>query len=197
MHISETFKIINQNQDCNIFSGVNSNVYKEMRKQMISCILSTDMTFHSKHIEFMKNMIDKTNNLINNNNNNLDDKQNYMDLIVHSSDISNPTKPFNIYLTWAKLVLEEFFQQGDKEKALGLPCSCDRKKVKLNLNQISFIDYVVESFYSSFTILFPDLKYIYDNIIINRTKFLNYKEDSKTKSEFIKNSNKKNISKEK
>ncbi len=197
MHISETFKIINQNQDCNIFSGVNSNVYKEMRKQMISCILSTDMTFHSKHIEFMKNMIDKTSNLINNNNNNLDDKQNYMDLIVHSSDISNPTKPFNIYLTWAKLVLEEFFQQGDKEKALGLPCSCDRKKVKLNLNQISFIDCVVESLYSSFTILFPDLKYIYDNIIINRTKFLNYKEDSKTKSEFIKNSNKKNISKEK
>ena len=49
MHISETFRLINQNNDCNIFLGVDSNIYKDMRKKMISCVLSTDMTFHSKH----------------------------------------------------------------------------------------------------------------------------------------------------
>ena len=67
-----------------------------------------------------------------------------MNLLIHSADISNPTKPFNIYLKWAKLVVEEFCQQGDKEKELGLVCTCDRNKVQLNKNQIGFIDYVVE-----------------------------------------------------
>ena len=124
MHISETFKIINQNPDCNIFYGMNSKIYKEVRKQMISCVLSTDMAYHSKHIDFLKIIIDKNQNK-NEKNNNIDVNQKYMELIVHTADISNPTKPFNIYLKWAKLIFEEFCLQGDKEKALGLPCSFD------------------------------------------------------------------------
>ena len=75
-------------------------------------------------------------------------KQEFLNLLIHSADISNPTKPFGIYLKWAKLVFEEFCQQGDKEKALGLVCTCDRNTVKLNANQIGFIDYVVEGFNS-------------------------------------------------
>ena len=59
MHISETFKLINQNNDCNIFSGVDSNTYKEIRQKMIACVLSTDMTDHSNHITFMKNIIER------------------------------------------------------------------------------------------------------------------------------------------
>ena len=185
MHISETFKIINQNPDCNIFSRMNSKIYKEIRKQMISCVLSTDMAYHSRHVDFLKIITGKNQNLKIDNKYNTDENQNYMNLIVHTADISNPTKPFNIYLKWAKLVFEEFCQQGDKEKALGLPCSYDRKKVKLVSNQISFIDYVVESFISLYIAVFPDLKFVYDNLLNNRERILNYEEDSKTKKNII------------
>ena len=185
MHISETFKIINQNPDCNIFSRMNSKIYKEIRKQMISCVLSTDMAYHSRHVDFLKIITGKNQNLKIDNKYNTDENQNYMNLIVHTADISNPTKPFNIYLKWAKLVFEEFCQQGDKEKVLGLPCSYDRKKVKLVSNQISFIDYVVESFISLYIAVFPDLKFVYDNLLNNRERILNYEEDSKTKKNII------------
>ena len=185
MHISETFKIINQNPDCNIFSRMNSKIYKEIRKQMISCVLSTDMAYHSRHVDFLKIITGKNQNLKIDNKYNTDENQNYMNLIVHTADISNPTKPFNIYLKWAKLIFEEFCQQGDKEKVLGLPCSYDRKKVKLNSNQISFIDYVVESFISLYIAVFPDLKFVYDNLLNNRERILNYEEDSKTKKNII------------
>ena len=188
MHISETFKLINTNPDCNIFSGVDNNIYKEIRKQMISCVLSTDMINHTKHIEFMKSIIEKKRNNITIKNNN--DNLQYMQLIIHSADISNPTKPFDIYLKWSKLVLEEFMQQGDKEKALGLPCSCDRTKVQLNINQISFIDYIIESYVSLYVTIFPDLQFLYDNVINNREKFINYNEDNNTKN-FFNNNNKK------
>jgi len=172
MHISETFKLINSNPDCNIFFDVDKTTYEKMRKKMISCVLSTDMFYHSNHTQFMKDLIAKKDIK-------QDDNQQYMNLLIHAADISNPTKPFNIYLKWAKLVLEEFCQQGDKEKALGLVCTSDRKKVKLNTNQIGFIDYVVEDFVSSFVKIFPSLKFLHDNLVDNRAKFVNYKEDEK------------------
>ena len=172
MHISETFKLINSNPDCNIFFDVDKTTYEKMRKKMISCVLSTDMFYHSNHTQFMKDLIAKKDIK-------QEDNQQYMNLLIHAADISNPTKPFNIYLKWAKLVVEEFCQQGDKEKALGLVCTSDRKKVKLNTNQIGFIDYVVEDFVSSFVKIFPSLKFLHDNLVDNRAKFVNYKEDEK------------------
>ena len=172
MHISETFKLINSNPDCNIFFDVDKTIYEKMRKKMIACVLSTDMFYHSNHTQFMKDLIAKKDIK-------QEDNQQYMNLLIHAADISNPTKPFNIYLKWAKLVLEEFCQQGDKEKALGLVCTSDRKKVKLNTNQIGFIDYVVEDFVSSFVKIFPSLKFLHDNLVDNRAKFVNYKEDEK------------------
>ena len=170
MHISQTFKLINTDKECNIFFGVDNTTYEKMRKKMIACVLSTDMFYHSKHVEFMKDTIAKKNNK-------QEDNQQFMNLLIHVADISNPTKPFNIYFKWAKLVFEEFCQQGDKEKALGLVCTCDRNTVKLNKNQIGFIDYVVEGFVSSFVQIFPSLKFLHDNLVANREKFLNYKED--------------------
>ena len=184
MHISQTFKLINTNKECNIFLGVDNSTYEKMRKKMIACVLSTDMTYHSKHVEFMKDVIAKKNKQ--------DDNQEFMNLLIHSADISNPTKPFNIYLKWAKLVFEEFCQQGDKEKALGLVCTCDRNTVKLNKNQIGFIDYVVEGYVSSFVQIFPSLKFLHDNLVVNREKFVNYKEEDDNNN---KNNNKKLIKK--
>ena len=170
MHISETFKLINSNKECDIFSGVDNTTYEKMRKKMIACVLSTDMFYHSEHIQFMKDFIEKKKN-------NSEDHQQFMNLLIHSADISNPTKSFNIYLKWAKLVFEEFCQQGDKEKALGLVCTCDRNKVKLSTNQIGFIDYVVEEFVSNFVQVFPSLKFLYDNLVANRQKLVNYKDE--------------------
>ena len=177
MHISETFKLINSYSECDIFTGVDKSTYEKMRKKMISCVLATDMAYHNKHMDFMKKVINSNNNDNNNNKNKEEDKQEFLNLLIHSADISNPTKPFNIYLKWAKLVVEEFCQQGDKEKELGLVCTCDRNKVQLNKNQIGFIDYVVEGFNSNLIQVFPSLKFLHDQLVENREKFVNYKDE--------------------
>lgn len=43
-------------------------------------------------------------------------------------------------------LLEEFFQQGDKERELGLPFSplCDRNNTLVAESQIGFIEFIVE-----------------------------------------------------
>ena len=174
MHISETFKLIFSDKNCNIFENFEKENYKKIRKQMISCVLNTDMSFHKSFLDFMNKLL--------NNQNNENYTQNYMDLIVHTADISNPTKTFSVYYKWAKLVVEEFYQQGDKEKGLGLNCSCDRDKVTLYKNQLGFIDYIEKPYFDLFVKVFPKLNFLVENLKGNRQQIvLLEEEDNKNK----------------
>ena len=179
MHISETFKLIHSDPDCNIFQDFEKVKYKKIRKQMISCVLGTDMSNHKHSLEFMNKCID-----LNEKKEIPDeDKEKYMNLIVHSADISNPTKPFVVYYKWAELVVQEFYQQGDKEKELGLNCSCDRNKVSLYKSQLGFIDYVEIPFYGLFVKVFPKLNFLMKNLNNNRERIkLLEDEDNKNKN---------------
>merc|ERR1712063_101860 len=44
-----------------------------------------------------------------------DDKQPVLQLILHTADISNPTRPLNVATEWTNRVLQECFTQGDQE----------------------------------------------------------------------------------
>ena len=175
MHISETFNLINSNNDCNIFQDMDTNDYKIFRKQMINCVLATDMTHHNKSLDFMKQCLNE------NYNHTEEDNLNYMKLLVHSADISNPTKKFNTYYKWANLIMEEFYYQGDKEKELGLKCSCDRNTVTIYKSQLGFIDYVVNPFCELFVKVFPKLKYLKNNMDENRKKIKEMEEEENKK----------------
>ena len=182
MHLAETFKLINSNETYNIFDKVDSNTYKQFRKEMISCVLATDMAFHSNYVNFMKVKIDDIKKEGQNNNKN-DDYQNYMNLLVHSADISNPTKPFDIYFKWAKLVVNEFYNQGDQEKKLGMNCSCDRDKVTIYQSQLGFINFIELPYFSLFMELFPKLKFYNDQLISNKSKLISMEEEEKKKND--------------
>ena len=176
MHISESFKLTIQYPNCDIFAGMNPENYKQLRKEMISCVLFTDMTKHNMTIDFMKEVSSDSKNK------EKDYHQDYMDLLIHSADISNPTKKFDLYYKWAELVVEEFFQQGDKEKELGLKCTFDRETTTIYKNQLGFINYIEIPFFSCFTQIFPKLKFLMDNLNNNKNEILRLQEkDNKEK----------------
>ena len=181
MHIAQTFKLINNpSNEYNIFQDLDNNIYKQFRKEMISCVLATDMTFHKDYAEFLKKCIENNKN---SNNKNIDNKENdenyqkYMNVLIHSSDISNPTKPFNIYFKWAELVVNEFYEQGDKEKKLNMPCSCDRNKVTLYQSQLGFINFIEIPYFSLLVQVFENLKFYMDNLNNNKQKLLDMQEN--------------------
>ena len=179
MHISESFKLTIQYPNCDIFSGMNPENYKQLRKEMISCVLYTDMTKHNMTIDFMKEVTSDSKNK------EKDYHQDYMDLLIHSADISNPTKKFELYYKWAELVVDEFFQQGDKEKELGLKCTFDRETTTIYKNQLGFINYIEIPFFSLFTQTFPKLKFLMDNLNNNKNEILRLQEKDNKEKENI------------
>lgn len=60
--------------------------------------------------------------------------------MLHCADLSNPTKPLELYQKWTDRVMSEFFLQGDRELSQGLEISamCDRQKACIEKTQVSF-----------------------------------------------------------
>ena len=58
--------------------------------------------------------------------------------MVHCADLSNPTKPLDIYRKWVDRVMDEFFKQGDTERERGMEISamCDRQTAIVEKTQV-------------------------------------------------------------
>ena len=68
-----------------------------------------------------------------------------MDLVVHSADISQQCRTFDVAHEWTYLLFDEFFKQGDLEKEQDLPISmlCNRETTNVAASQPGFINFVV------------------------------------------------------
>ncbi len=68
--------------------------------------------------------------------------------MVHCADLSNPTKPLDIYRRWVSLIMEEFFQQGDREREQGLDVSpmCDRQNATIEKSQVHICQFRTRSY---------------------------------------------------
>lgn len=58
--------------------------------------------------------------------------------LVHCADLSNPTKPLELYRRWTDRIMAEFFQQGDRERESGLDISpmCDKHTASVEKSQV-------------------------------------------------------------
>ena len=66
------------------------------------------------------------------------DKTKVLCLMLHSCDVSHPSKRWSLHHRWTARCMEEFFVQGDREKELGLEYSplCDRHNTMVPQSQI-------------------------------------------------------------
>ena len=192
-HVSEGFTIIFKKKGCNIFETLSSDDYKICRKRIIQCVLATDMTLHNKEFQFLKSK-SQTYNIKSGENvekifENIDPvtsfnlRQEFLNVLIHSADVSNPTKPLDIYKQWAQRCVDEFFKQGDMEKRLGMAVSfnCDRDTVSLPQSQVGFIDAIVFPLFSVLCEFFPGLKFTLENMGKNSSYFKSVIDNQKKK----------------
>jgi len=131
-HCAKTFQLLAINE-INIFSNFSDKEFLLLRKKMIGEILATDMAFHYRVIdEFNEYKKNKDIKLI----------ENELNYIIHTADLSHNYRKFEISIRWVELLSNEYWNQGDKEKELGVPISflCDRNDIDVPKSQVSFIN---------------------------------------------------------
>nr|XP_040564134.1 cAMP-specific 3',5'-cyclic phosphodiesterase 4C-like isoform X2 [Lepeophtheirus salmonis] len=171
-HLAVAFKLL-QNKDCDIFIYFNKKQRQTLRKMVIDMVLATDMSKHMSLLADLKTMVETKKVagsgvlLLDN----YTDRIQVLQNMVHCADLSNPTKPLEIYRRWCDLIMEEFFKQGDKERDTGLDISpmCDRHNATIQKSQVGFIDYIVHPLWETWAdLVHPDAQDILDTLEDNR-----------------------------
>lgn len=182
MHCATLFQVVSD-PEANVFAQVEKDLYKEMRKGIINAILHTDVT---KHNEMMKEL-----SLLYQMNSEAFDELNLespavvevlqsntqlaLNAMLHCADVGNPMKPWSIAERIAYLCIDEFFAQGDLEKAAGIPVQMlnDRDKVNRPNSQIGFIEFVIAPMVEAVVHLFPPLDGLAENLGVNIQNWFN------------------------
>lgn len=171
-HCARAFDVFMLPQ-CNITSTLKPDQRKFLRKTIIALVLTTDMTQHFSLRAELDAVI--TRHSKDGAPTKLDEKESLTVLksIIHTSDISNTAKPWDICKRWSDLVLQEFFAQGDREKAEGLPVSmnCDRDTTKQDELSMNFTDFIVAPLFFSMAKLLPKMITVCKTLEVNRAKW--------------------------
>merc|ERR1719412_1676441 len=140
---------------------------------MIDMVLATDMSKHMSLLADLKTMVETKKVagsgvlLLDNYNDRIQVLQN----MVHCSDLSNPTKPLDVYRQWVDRIIDEFHRQGDREREAGLEISpmCDRFNATIEKSQVGFIDYIVHPLWETWAdLVYPDSQQILETLEANR-----------------------------
>ncbi|CAI5442511.1 unnamed protein product [Caenorhabditis angaria] len=171
-HLAVAFKLL-QDSNCDFLMNMSKKQRVQFRKIVIDMVLATDMSKHMSLLADLKTMVEAKkvagNNVIVLDKYN--DKIQVLQSMIHLADLSNPTKPIELYQQWNQRIMEEYWRQGDKEKELGLEISpmCDRGNVTIEKSQVGFIDYIVHPLYETWAdLVYPDAQNILDQLEENR-----------------------------
>ncbi|XP_037326042.1 cAMP-specific 3',5'-cyclic phosphodiesterase 4D-like isoform X5 [Pungitius pungitius] len=171
-HLAVGFKLL-QVENCDIFQNLTRKQKESLRKMVIDMVLATDMSKHMNFLADMKTMVEtkKVTSLGVLLLDNYSDRIQVLQNMVHCADLSNPTKPLELYRKWTDRIMVEFFTQGDQERDKGMEISpmCDKHNASIEKNQVGFIDYVVHPLWETWAdLVHPDAQDILDTLEDNR-----------------------------
>ncbi|XP_072294359.1 3',5'-cyclic-AMP phosphodiesterase 4C-like isoform X2 [Eucyclogobius newberryi] len=171
-HLAVGFKLL-QEDNCDIFQNLSKKQKDSLRKMVIDMVLATDMSKHMNFLADMKTMVEtkKVTSLGVLLLDNYSDRIQVLQNMVHCADLSNPTKPLELYRQWTDRIMVEFFTQGDRERDKGMEISpmCDKHNASVEKSQVGFIDYIVHPLWETWAdLVHPDAQDILDTLEDNR-----------------------------
>jgi 3',5'-cyclic-nucleotide phosphodiesterase len=155
---------------------------KQLRKLLISSILATDMGVHQKFMERMGTLQEK----FYANNKSVDgwkpqDIEMYKTLVcgllIKGADISNVARPWTVAEKWTQILQEEFANQGEMEKEVGMETALFGGPpelgniYKLATSQIGFMSIFALPLFEGISDLLPQLQFMGDHIRRNQAQW--------------------------
>ncbi|KAM7388032.1 hypothetical protein PAMP_024233 [Pampus punctatissimus] len=139
-HLAVGFKLL-QEDNCDIFQNLSKKQRDSLRKMVIDMVLATDMSKHMNFLADMKTMVEtkKVTSLGVLLLDNYSDRIQVLQNMVHCADLSNPTKPLELYRQWTDRIM------------------------------VGFIDYIVHPLWETWAdLVHPDAQDILDTLEDNR-----------------------------
>ncbi|NXQ79313.1 PDE4C phosphodiesterase, partial [Nyctibius grandis] len=171
-HLAVGFKLL-QEENCDIFQNLSKKQRQSLRKMVIDMVLATDMSKHMNLLADLKTMVEtkKVTSLGVLLLDNYSDRIQVLQNMVHCADLSNPTKPLELYRQWTDRIMVEFFRQGDWEREKGMEISpmCDKHTASVEKSQVGFIDFIAHPLWETWAdLVHPDAQEILDTLEDNR-----------------------------
>ncbi|KAH0785083.1 3'5'-cyclic nucleotide phosphodiesterase family protein [Histomonas meleagridis] len=164
-HCAMTIQILSQS-NCNIFHAIPENDSIKIWHWIIQLILATDMAHHFKLLKNANDIMDQGPINLSNEMH----RMMVMTMLIKIADISNVSRPFEIADRWCDILSEEFWRQGDLEKAHGWGVSSklnDRDNVDKPNGQIGFYTFVCLPLYTAVARMLPELQVNADSVSAN------------------------------
>ncbi|KAI9266921.1 hypothetical protein BDA99DRAFT_571213 [Phascolomyces articulosus] len=100
-------------------------------------------------------------------------RQSLSRVLLHAADISNTVRPWPISKQWSDLIVQEFFRQGDAEKAAGLDVSpgMDRDQSTQPNISLTFGDLLVQPYFQALAAFLPSARVFLDTLAENRCEW--------------------------
>lgn len=155
---------------------------RQLRKLLISSILATDMGVHQKFMERLGYLQEK----FYANGKSVDgwkpqDKEIYKTLVcgllIKCADISNVARPWDIAEKWTKILQEEFANQGEMEREVGMETALFGgppelgNVYKLATGQIGFMSVFALPLFEGVSDILPPLRFTVEHIQTNQSKW--------------------------
>jgi len=163
-HAALTFKLTLSDPKVNIFRNLDKETFKEVRHSVVDMILATEMTKHFEHLTKFVNVFNKSLSIDEGSPVEVSDKTSRESpsarearirssslaspenvvlvkrILIKCADVSNPTRPLHLCVSWGHRIAEEYCNQTDEEKAQGLPVVMpvfDRSTCSIPKSQVS------------------------------------------------------------
>ena len=163
-HCAQAFELLRSPQ-FNFLINMPQEQRKMVRGYIVDMILATDMGEHSRICGQFKARVESEQEF-----SSKEDIRLILQMAIKFADVSNPTRPNELAIAWARRIEQEFYQQGDKERELSLSMSpfMDRGDSSLPKLQISFITKVVTPMLEQFCKVFPDMNFVFKHLEENK-----------------------------
>lgn len=146
-HAAEAFRVM-QNRKYDVLNPLGPEDRKHVRHTVIRLILATDLSQGPQYVGAFRTKVElqaasgaEDERWAESDG----DKLLLLQIALKCADVSHAARPTRLHCVWSDLITEEFFRQGDRERADGLPVSplCDRNDFNMSKSQLGFIEFVV------------------------------------------------------
>jgi hypothetical protein len=143
-HAAMTFQLIKSGASTDLTAGLSRREERRFRARVIQLILATDSSTHFQLVGELRMRL-LSGAMFEDPQLEEADRRIVMSSVLRAADLGYHAMPLEEHTVWVERLAEEYAQQGDDERAMGMPISpmCDRRSQNIPSMQIGFMNLIV------------------------------------------------------